>query len=324
MNIEVLSKCINNIRGGYTLKKFITLLLMTAIVLSTLVGCSTNEKGKSTISSDKGDKIKVVVSFNPLREFAMAVGKDKIQVVTMVPEGVEPHDFEPKAKDLLELTEAKVFVYNGLGMENWVDKSLSSIENKNLNVVDASKGSNLIKNSSEDEIKEHGQYDPHIWLSLQEAKVETKNIKDALVKADEKNKDYYEKNYEEFSKSLDNLYEEYKSKFGSLQNKSFVTGHAAFAYLCRDFGLNQQSVEGVFAEGEPTAAKLKELVEYAKNNNVKTIFVEELASPKVSETLANEVNAKVQKIYTIECKEDNKTYMDAMKENLENIYNSLK
>lgn len=297
---------------------------MTAVVLSTLVGCSTNEKEKSTISNDKGDKIKVVVSFNPLREFAMAVGKDKIQVVTMVPEGVEPHDFEPKAKDLLALTEAKVFVYNGLGMENWVDKSLSSIENKNLNVVDASKGSNLIKNTSENEIKEHGQYDPHIWLSLQEAKVEARNIKDALIKVDEKNKDYYEQNYEEFSKSLDSLYAEYKSKFGSLQNKSFVTGHAAFAYLCRDFGLNQQSVEGVFAEGEPTAAKLKELVEYAKNNNVKTIFVEELASPKVSETLANEVNAKVQKIYTIESKEDNKTYMDAMRENLDNIYNSLK
>lgn len=306
------------------MKKIITLLLIAAITLSSLVGCSTKNNEKSTISNNKSDKIKVVVSFNPLREFAMAVGKDKIEVTTMVPEGVEPHDFEPKAKDLLELTEAKVFVYNGLGMEAWVDKSLSSIENKDLNVVDASKGSNLIKNESEDEIKEHGQYDPHIWLSLKEAKVETKNIKDALVKVDGKNKDYYEKNYEEFNKSLDNLYTEYKSKFESIQNKSFVTGHAAFAYLCRDFGLHQQSVEGVFAEGEPTAAKLKELVEYAKKNNVKTIFVEELASPKVSETLANEVNAKVQKIYTIECREDNKSYMDAMKENLENIYNSLK
>lgn len=304
------------------MKKLITVLLLAAVTLSSLTGCSTNEKDKSTISSS--DKIKVVVSFNPLREFAMAVGKDKIEVVNMVPEGVEPHDFEPKAKDLMQLSEAKVFIYNGLGMEAWVDKSLSSIENKNLKVVDASKGSNLIKNTNEDEIKEHGQYDPHIWLSLQEAKVETKNIKDALVKADEKNKDYYEKNYEEFSKALDNLYFEYKSKFENIQNKNLVTGHAAFAYLCRDFGLNQKSVEGVFAEGEPTAAKLKELVEYSKTNNVRTIFMEQLASPKVSETLAKEVNAKVQKIYTIESRENNKTYLEAMRENLENIYSSIK
>jgi zinc transport system substrate-binding protein len=306
------------------LKKIVTLVFIIAIALTSLLGCSTNQKERSTISTGDSDKIKVVVSFNPLREFAMAVGKDKIEVVTMVPEGVEPHDFEPKAKDLMQLSEAKIFVYNGLGMESWVDKSLSSIDNKKLNVVDASKGSNLIKNISEDEIKEHGQYDPHIWLSLKEAQGETKNIKDALIKVDEKNKDYYEKNYEEFINSLDKLYTDYKGKFENLQNKSFVTGHAAFGYLCRDFGLNQQSVEGVFAEGEPTAAKLKELVDYSKKNNVKTIFVEELASPKVSETLATEVNAKVQKIYTIECREDNKTYLDAMKENLENIYSSLK
>jgi len=86
----------------------------------------------------------------------------------------------------------------------------------------------------------------------------------------------------------------------------------------------QNSVEDVFSEGEPTAQKLKELIELSKKNKIKVIFMEELASPRVSETLAKEVGAEVQKIYTIESNEENKDYIQSMEENLSNIYNSLK
>ena len=146
-------------------------------------------------------------------------------------------------------------------MESWVDKTLTAIDDKNLVVVNSSAGINPIKNQGE-VVNEHGQYDPHIWLSLKEAKIQTKNIKDALVKADPKNKVFYEKNFQEFSGKLDKLYNEYKGKFAGLTNKNFVTGHAAFGYLCRDFGLKQNSVEGVFAGGEPTPQKLKKLVDF--------------------------------------------------------------
>jgi zinc transport system substrate-binding protein len=303
------------------LKKIITVIL-SACIISTLVGCS-----KSTISQKDNiidqSKIQVVVAFNPLKQFAKAVGKDKIEVKTIIPEGVEPHDFEPKIRDMEDISKADLFVYTGFGMESWIEKTLSSIDNKNLVVVDSSVGVDPIKTAGE-QIKEHGQYDPHIWLSVREAKIQTKNIKDALVKADVKNKDFYEKNFEEFVKELDKLYNEYKAKFDGVTNKNFVTGHAAFGYLCRDFGLLQNSVEDVFAGGEPTPQKLKELVELSKKNKIKVIFMEELASPRVSETLANEVGAKVQKIYTIESNEENKSYIQSMEENLSNIYNSLK
>ncbi|WP_127837431.1 metal ABC transporter substrate-binding protein [Clostridium prolinivorans] len=297
----------------------IVLIFSTIFIFSS---CSNNkltnvEKNTLDNNSKKSDKISVVVSFNPLREFAEAIGKDKISVKTMIPEGVEPHDFEPKPKDMESLNDAKLFIYNGLGMETWVDKTLEAINNKSLEIVEASKGCNLIK-------EDNGKYDPHIWLSLKEAKNSAKNIKDALIKIDKENKDFYEKNYNEFALQLDNLYEEYNKKLQSVSNKNFVTGHAAFAYLCRDFNLNQNSVEDVFAEGEPTPKKMMDLVDFSKKNNIKVIFMEELASPKVSETLAKEVGASVEKIYTIESKEDNKNYIESMKYNLEKIYNSLK
>ena len=156
------------------------------------------------------------------------------------------------------------------------------------------------------------------------AKIEAKNIKDALVKADPSNKDYYEKNYSEFASKLDVMINDYKEKFNEAPNKNFVTGHAAFAYFCRDFNLQQNSVENVFAEGEPTPKRMQDLIDYCKQNNVKTIFMEEMASPKVSETLAKEVNAKVEKIYTGESEEDGKDYIQSMKENLDKVYESLK
>jgi zinc transport system substrate-binding protein len=306
----------------------IMLSLISIMLLVTLAACGDKNVGVSVSENNNFDsnngKIKVVSSFNAMTQFVKVVGKDKVDVQTMIPNGTEPHDFEPKPKDLANISKTQIFVYNGLGMESWVDKTIKAADNKNLLVVEASRGCNPIKNSDEEAVKEHGQYDPHLWISLTGAKIEAKNIKDALVKVDPSNKDYYEKNYNEFASKLDTMLTDYKMKFDQITNKNFITGHAAFAYFCRDFDLQQNSVEGVFAEGEPTPKRLEELVDYCKKNNVKTIFMEEMASPKVSQTLAKEVNAKVERIYTAESEEDGKDYIQSMKENLDKVYESLK
>lgn len=300
------------------LYKKIAVLLILILMIITFSGC-TKVDDKEEVT-----KIKVAVSINPLAEFTKAIAGDKVQVYTIIPNGTEPHDFELKAVDLKQLSMVKVFIYNGLGMEPWVDKALSSINNTDLIKVDTSKDCNLIENIDEATIEEHGKYDPHIWLSLKNAKIQSYNIKEALIKADPSNKDYYEENYLNFTKELDKLYVDFKSKFEGLNNKNFVTGHSAFAYLCKDFGLKQSSVENVFSEGEPTAKKLQELVEYCRANNVNTVFMEELASPKVSQTLAKEINGSIKEIYTIESSKDDKDYIQDMKENLQLIYESLK
>lgn len=308
--------------------KKITLSLMSIFLLMTLAACGNKNVNTSVESNskveDKEAKVKVIVSFNALAQFTKEVGKDKVDVQTIIPSGTEPHDFEPKPKDLADLSKAKIFVYNGLGMESWADKTIKAADNKELIVVEASRGINPIKNTEAEAVEEHGQYDPHIWISLSGAKIEAKNIKDALVKADPSNKDYYESNYNEFATKLDSMLSEYKVKFNEVKNKNFITGHSAFAYFCRDFSLEQNSVENVFAEGEPTPKKMQELIDYCKQNGVKVIFMEDMASPKVSETLAKEVNAKVEKIYTAESEEDGKGYIDSMKENLDKVYESLK
>jgi zinc transport system substrate-binding protein len=208
-------------------------------------------------------------------------------------------------------------------MEAWADNAVKAADNKSLIVVEASKGVDPIMNTDPEEIQEHGQYDPHTWLSLKNAVIEAENIKDALAGADPQNKDFYEANCSDFVNKLEDLYNKYQEKFQGVSKKSFVTGHAAFAYLCRDFGLNQNSVEDVFAEGEPSAQQLGQLVNYCRENSVSTIFAEEMASADVSRTLANEVGAEVRTIYTIESDEQSGTYLDRMEDNLAEICDSL-
>ena len=237
------------------------------------VGC---QSAKTAENKKDNGKVDVTVSIEPLREFTEIVGGDKVNVKTMVPNGTEPHDFEPKTQDLLELNKAKVFVYNGLGMEHWKEQVLNTMENKDVKVVEASKGAEVLK--------EGDKVDPHLWLSLDGAKIEAQNIKDALVEVDSDNKSYYEENFKKFAEKLDSLANEYKEKFNGLANKDFVTGHAAFGYLCREFGLKQVSVENLFGEGEITPQKMQEIVEFCKKNDIKTIFMPELASEKISQT----------------------------------------
>jgi len=294
-------------------KKIISgaLAVITSIML---IGCGTNSDTKTT--NDEGNKkVNIMVSVYPLKEFADKIAGDKAEVSCMVPDNMEPHDYEPKTKDFEALIKSDAFIYNGLSLETWVDQVKSVIGDKELRIVDSSEGV---------EVRKEGEViDPHSWLSLKEAEKQAENIKDTLVEIDEDNKAYYEENYDAFVGELESLYNEYKEKFDNLSTKDFVTGHAAFGYLCRDFGLQQKSVENLFAEGEPTPKQLEQLVTFCKENNIKTVFSESLASPKVSETLAKEVGAEVVPILTLESNEDDKSYVEAMRYNLEEIYKCL-
>lgn len=298
------------------MKKKIYLIFIAVLLITLVSGCNSNKgqsKGKSR------DEINVMASFNAVADITKEIGRDKVNVSVMVPKGTEAHDFEPKPKDVASLNESDLFIYNGLDMEHWAEDTLKTI-NSDVTIVEASKDANLLelKNSSDDH--GHGNYDPHIWLSLKEAKVMAKNIMEGLIKVDAANEDYYVENFNDFTKRADELFNEYEKKFQYVKNKNFVTGHEAFAYLCRDFDLTQKSVAGVFNEGEATSVKLKETIDYCKSNNVKTIFMEQGASSKVTDTISKETGAKVEEINTLEIEG---TYIDTMKSNLEKIYNGL-
>lgn len=290
-------------------------LLLTALVFT--AGC-----GKEPPAGGEG-KIPVVVSFGAMEKLTAAIGGDAVSISVMVPDGTEPHDFEPRAGDLVKLKEAKVFVYNGMGMEHWADKALQSAGSDNRVVVKASEKITPILLDDEEEREEHGDYDPHTWLGLSEAKEEARAIRDGLIAASPEHRDLFMKNYDTFAAGIDGLRDEYRDKLARAPRKELVTGHAAFGYLARDFSLTQESVEDAFATGEPPARKLVELIRFCRAHQVKTIFTEEMMDPALARTLAAEAGADAETLSTLE-EPGKESYLDTMRENLEKIEKAMK
>lgn len=303
-------------------------LAMAALVsFSMLSGCA-----KATGSG----KLKVMASFYPMYDFAVKIGGDKAEVTDMVPAGTEPHDWEPAATDIKNLEQADLFIYSGASMEHWVDSVLASLDNKKLVSVEASKGLKLRAGHGEEgeqssdgsKGKEQEQFDPHVWLSPLNAKKQMENIKDAYIKADPANRDYYEANYKTYAAKFDALDKEYRDTLSALPGKDIVVSHEAFGYLCDAYGLNQMGIEGLTPDSEPDPARMAEIIDFVKANHVKVIFFEELASPKVAQTIAKETGASVQVLNPLEGLSDEEIkngadYFSVMESNLQQLKAAL-
>jgi len=268
-------------------------LILTALVLSAafFAGCAP----KTVNNEGNNGKIKVSTTINPVDQLVHIVGKDRVETSRMVPAGSEPHDFEPTIKDMGLLTETNLLFINGLGMETWVDKAVENSGNKSLKVVDLSTGIDLIPLEGQE-----NENDPHIWLSLDALVLMAESVQKELSLVSPEDEAYFKENLEAFKTEVTAMKVEYEEKFKPYNGKAFVTGHAAFGYLTRELGLNQKAVEGPFQEGEPTPKSLEELISFVKSEGIKTIFLEEQSSPKVSETLARETGSETVVINPLE------------------------
>ncbi|MBQ7264510.1 MAG: zinc ABC transporter substrate-binding protein [Firmicutes bacterium] len=258
----------------------------------------------------KEDKKGLVIytSFYAPYDLTKTICGDKAEVYNMVPAGTEPHDWEPTSKDMLSLNSADVVFYNGLGMEGWIDKAK---ENTKADFVCLS---SFIGKEKED---------PHIWLSPVNAVKMSEIITDTLSEKDSENASYYKENFEKFKTEALALTEEYKPLIAQKEKKQIVVSHAAYSYLCDDFGLEQLAVEGMSAESEPSPSKMKDIINFVKENDVKYIYYEESVSPKVAEVLSEEAGTELLPLNSFENSEEGKSYTTVMKENLENVLKGL-
>ena len=348
------------------MKKILLLLLSVIVLLALFVVCAYTMKWTKITNITDGikdqiigkkeekkketseEKIKVATTIKAVESLVKAVGKDKVEIQKVVPDGTEIHEFEPKAQDILKLSNANLFIYNGDELETWADKAVKAVNNGKLEVVELAKDiekldvkeNDILDDDDHDHDKEkhddhekeekkeghhhhHDGKDPHTWLSLKNAKKYVEKIEESLRKVDPKNKQYYENNAKQVKAEIEKLYNEYSEKFAKSTKKNFVIGHPALAYLAHEFNLKQLSVEDVFGEGTPTIAKMKALVEYCKKNNVQGILVESTANKDVINTVSRETGAKIHQIYIMEDPAESLEYVEAMKKNLRTIYGNL-
>ncbi|MDU2096541.1 MAG: zinc ABC transporter substrate-binding protein [Negativicoccus succinicivorans] len=300
------------------MKKLVWVLSLCAAVLA-LVGCG------QTPQENQG-KLQVVTTVYPVYDVVKKVAGDRADVTLLVPPGAEPHDWEPTASDLKKIGQAKVFFYNGAGLEP-TDQILKKEITRDATVVELSQGLDLLKLQDDDDHDHdhdhdadhhdedhhdedhhaeghhhhhHGGVDPHVWLDPQNVMKEAAVVADALAKADPTHADAYRANAKKYQDELAALDKDMDAALSSLANKNLVVSHEAFGYLAARYGLTQIGIMGVDADAEPTPDRMAQLVEFIREHDVRTIYSEELVNPRLAEAIAAETGAVVRVLNPIE------------------------
>jgi zinc transport system substrate-binding protein len=258
----------------------------------------------------------VVASVFPVYEFARQVADDRAQVVALVPTGVEPHDWEPSPQDMAQVRRARLFVYNGAGLEPWAEKVKAEVNGKTTAVVSATAGISIVGG------------DPHVWLDPALARKQVETIRAALAQLDPAGAEAYGVRAKAFAAKLEALDERFAEGLRNCARREVVVSHAAFGYLTRRYRLEQVAIMGLAPESEPSPAALAAIVRLARARKVEAVFFETLVNRRLADTLAREIGARTLVLNPIEglTREEaaaGKGYLDLMAANLVNLRDGL-
>lgn len=309
-------------------KAFLSLFILTLGFI--LIGCtSAGEKSEETADG----KVKIVTTFYPMYEFTRQVAGDAGDVALLISAGTEPHDYEPSAKDIAKISDAEAFVYNSKELETWVKDITGDLDADKTEIIEASAGIELMEGAGEEE-EGHGHdhdhvLDPHVWLSPKLAIQEVQHIQKELSKKFPDLKDTFEKNAQAYIEKLNELDQAYTEAFADADKREFVTQHAAFGYLAREYDLTQVAISGLSPDEEPSASRIAELKEYVAKQDIQYIYFEENTSSKVAETLAKEAKVETLVLNPLESLTKKQTeagedYISVMKDNLAALQKTVK
>lgn len=273
----------------------------------------------------KGDiqngRIHVATSFYPLAYVANAVGGNMVTVRNLVSAGVEPHDFEPTSRDLIDIGNADILLYNGASLEPWVSKWVEGVSVKPkhvLNMMDA------LKKGGVTLIERDGITDPHFWLDPTIMKSEALVVRDMFIEIDPAHTDLFTENTNRLLVSLDALDQHFVSGLSVCASRDVVVLHEAFNYLGRQYKFYVTSISGISPDEEPSPKELARIIDVVRKKNIKYIFSETIASPKFSELIAREVGGVTLVLNPIESLTPNEVqsgedYVSTMLMNLNNL-----
>jgi zinc transport system substrate-binding protein len=239
------------------------------------------------------------VSIAPQKYFVQQIGKELVDVRVMVQPGADPHSYEPRPRQMVAFSRAKLYFAIGIEFETAKLKKIISTHPQ-IKVVRTDRGIPKIPMAAthhkEEELHEtdepeHGGLDPHIWLSPPLVMVQARTILRALQDIDPTRRSVYEANYNAFISELVKLDTDLKHIFAGRHGLRFMVFHPSWGYFAHSYGLQQVAIE---LEGKaPKPAQLKELIQHARENDIKIIFVQPQFSAKSANLIAKEIGGEV-------------------------------
>lgn len=327
--------------------------VVVAMLAVVLAACGKDDDTGMDIA-DVPETLNVYTTVYPLQYFTQEIGGRFVTVQSIYPAGANEHTFEPTQKDMMNLADADVFFYIGLGLEGFVENAQKTLANENVKLVataDAISEDDLHistghthaeaievheehdheGHSHEEEVQEdhnHDDHDSHVWLSPVLSKELATVIKNTLVEKLPEQEATFTANYEQLVKDLDALHAEFEAMAAETTNKTFFVSHAAFGYIAGHYGFNQVPVAGLNSQSEPSQKELTAIVDLAKKQNIKHIFFEQNVSSNLTEVIQKEIGADTLTLHNLsvltnEDISNDETYFTLMQKNIEALKTAL-
>lgn len=240
--------------------------------------------------ADTGERI-ITVSIAPFKYFVEEIAGDDFKVNVMVPAGANPHIYEPFPEQINKLRRSVAYISNGyLGFEmTWLDRFYET--NKTMKRLSLGDKIDPLVSGHHHEGDHVEGADPHYWVSPKCALIMATSVKEFLCELNPSQKQKYEVNYDSLFSKIQEVDNKALELFSGVKNRSFMIFHPNLGYLARDYGLEEIPVE--YEGKEPPPSRLKELIDRAREDGLKTIFVQREYDTKNAKAIADEIGAEV-------------------------------
>ena len=297
-------------------KKIVTILVIIIVIIGIIGFIVWKNLNKSNKQND--NTIKIVTSFYPMYILAENItdGATNIELENMADVNVGClHDYTLTTEDMKKLENADIFISNGLGMENFIDKAISA--NQAMKIIDSS-------TNIQDLILHEDETNAHIWTSIEKYIEQVKNVSEGLKESNPENAEIYEENANNYIEKLEQLREKYLNELKNLQGNKAMCLIEAFEYMGQELGLDMIIIKTDHEESTISAEMLKTTIDTMKEEQIDMIIIDKNDNKSNAETISNETGAKIYELNSgLTGSLDKNAYIDGVRENLEIIENEL-
>lgn len=316
------------------------LCILICIPMLFLPACSAGGAGREVFPEN--GKLNIVTTLFPYYDFVRSIAGDRVNLVLLIPAGMESHSFEPSPADMIAVEKADLVIYNGGAMEVWMDEVLSAVDHgsqmrlRMMDYVDVVEeegveGMQVEHDHENDGHFEEIEYDEHIWTSPVNAMKMTETIAGALAELDTENKAFYEENAAGYTAQLKELDMQFREVAAEGSRRMIVfADRFPLRYFADEYGLTYRAAfNGCSTDTEPSVETLTYLIDKVREDEIPAIYHIELSSTKIAEIISEETGAEPLLFHschnvTKEEEQQGVTYLSLMKQNVEHLKEGLR
>ena len=271
---------------------FIKIICAFCILTFTLISSSCGSKESDVLNEEKST---IVVTTTQLKDLVSKITKSRVNIVSRMKPGIDPHTYKPTSRDILALTKADLVIYHGMMLEGRLSELLEKAEQQGIQTYNATSSLKSARIIFHGDIKKNPQPDPHVWFDPEIWTTVAENFTKMICLFDPKGKSGYINNLLSFTREIEEVQKWTIKKISTIPTgkRTLVTSHDAYSYFGRSFGLEVVALQGISTLLESGLGDRAKVVDLIKEQNIPAVFIESSVNPKALNEIAKECGVSV-------------------------------